>query len=75
MLEAAQEWIRNLKDQFIETFDDIDEIIKEKYAELEEFSRQKGELDDMLEAKKKIYLSTLDFIDDNIKEIEGILDV
>lgn len=75
MLKAAQVWIDDLKDGFIKTFDEIDEIIRDKYAELEELSRRKDELDARLEAKKKIYFSTLDFIDDNIKEIEGILDV
>ena len=75
MLEAAQVWIDDLKAGFIKTFDEIDEIIREKYAELEEFSRQKGELDARLEAKKNLYLNTRKFIEENKRKIEGILDV
>ena len=75
MLEAAQVWIDDLKDGFIKTFDEIDEIIRDKYAELEEFSRRKDELDARLEAKKNLYLNTRKFIEENKRKIEGILDV
>ena len=75
LLEAASKWIRELKDQFIETFNDIDKIIGEKYSELEKLSRQDQELKERLEKTREEYRRLIAFLEENKRKIELILDV
>ena len=75
LLNAAKEWIRSLKDQFIETFDEIDEVIRGKYSELEELSRRRDELNERIDAKRLEYSNMISFVEDNANAIRSVLDV
>ena len=63
--------MENLKKQFLDSFDEVDELIKAKYSELESYTQQQDEL----EQRKSECESMLTFIQDNLKELADALDV
>ena len=71
ILSAAEEYIRQLKQQFLNTFSQIDEVIKGKYQELEEYTKQSNEL----EAQKEEIMRTLAYLEGNLKEIQDAMDI
>lgn len=71
LIEESTKYINQLKKQFMDSFDEIDTLIKEKYAELEECMKQSDDLEKRkAECKQMAY-----FIQDNLKEIAEALNV
>lgn len=71
LIKESTKYINQLKKQFIDSFDEIDTLIKEKYAELEECTKQDKDLEKRkAECKQMAY-----FIQDNLKEIAEALNV
>ncbi len=70
-IEFAGVQIDNMKNQFNKMFDDLDELIKEKYQELEKFATDQEARQKELEKNKKILL----WIEENKKEIDDILEI
>lgn len=71
LIKESTKYINQLKKQFMNSFDEIDNLIKEKYAELEECTRQGDDLEKRkAECKQMAY-----FIQDNLKEIAEALNV
>lgn len=71
LIEVAYSCVENLKKQFLDSFDEVDELIKAKYSELESYTQQQDEL----EQRKSECESMLTFIQDNLKELADALDV
>ena len=71
LIEVAYSCVENLKKQFLDSFDEVDELIKAKYSELESYTQQQDEL----EQRKSECESMLPFIQDNLKELADALDV
>ena len=71
LIKASTDYINQLKKQFMASFDEIDALIKKKYAELEECTKQHEDL----EKRKAECQEMIDFIQDNLKEISDALDV
>ncbi|MBR1529762.1 MAG: dynamin family protein [Oscillospiraceae bacterium] len=71
ILNAAKEYIHQLKEQFMNTFTEIDEVIKGKYQELEEYTKQSKEL----EAHKQEIMKTLAYLEGNLKEIQNAMEI
>ena len=71
LIQVASDCIENLKSQFLASFDEIDEIIKSKYAELESYTKQQ----DALEQRQSECEKMLEFIQDNLQELHDALDV
>ena len=63
--------VNSLKKQFKEQFDRLDQAIKEKYKELAKWSEQKKVSQEELVENQKI----LDWLNDNIDEINEILNI
>lgn len=71
LIKESTKYIDQLKKQFMDSFDEIDTLIKEKYAELEECTKQDKDLEKRkAECKQMAY-----FIQDNLKEIAEALNV
>lgn len=71
LIKESTKYINQLKKQFMDSFDEIDTLIKEKYAELEECTKQGDDLEKRkAECKQMAY-----FIQDNLKEISKALDI
>lgn len=70
-LEYATEQVSAMKEQFSDLFDQLDKIISEKYAELEECASDESEKQEHLKENQKI----LSWIEDNMREINTILDM
>lgn len=71
LIKESTKYINQLKQQFMDSFDEIDTLIKEKYAELEECTKQGDDLEKRkAECKQMAY-----FIQDNLKEIAEALNV
>ncbi len=71
LIKESTKYINQLKKQFMDSFDEIDNLIKEKYAELEECTKQS----DDLEKRKEECTQMAYFIQDNLKEIAEALNV
>lgn len=71
LITVATTCIEDLKTQFLNSFDEVDELIKSKYEELESYTQQK----DALEQRKVECQSMLTFIQDNLKELFDALNV
>lgn len=71
LLDVAGRSVENLKQQFMESFDIIDEIIKDKYSELDDCMKDT----DNLEQRKAECKSMIQFITDNINELNDALDI
>lgn len=71
LIEVASVCIENLKTQFLDSFDEVDELIKSKYSELESYTQQQ----DVLDQRKNECNSMLTFIQDNLKELADALNV
>ena len=71
LIRVAAVCIDNLKTQFLNSFDVVDELIKSKYEELESYTQQQ----DALEQRKNDCQSMLTFIQDNLKELFDALNV
>lgn len=71
LIKESTKYINQLKKQFMDSFDEIDTLIKEKYAELEECTKQS----DDLEKRKEECTQMAYFIQDNLKEIAEALNV
>lgn len=69
-LQYAEEMSENMKKQFSKLFDALDEEIKRKYAELEQYAEEATKQQQELEKNRKV----LDWIETNIREINAILD-
>ena len=70
-LNYAQEQIAKMKDQFTRIFDELDELIKQKYEELKQCGSDQKTKEAELEKNRKI----LQWIEGNKKEIDEILDI
>ncbi len=71
LIQVASICVDNLKAQFLNSFDEIDQLIKSKYSELESYTQQQ----DVLEQRKNECQDMLMFIQDNLKELFDALDV
>lgn len=71
LITVATTCIEDLKTQFLNSFDEVDELIKSKYEELESYTQQQ----DALEQRKSDCQSMLTFIQDNLKELFDALNV
>lgn len=71
LIKVATSCIENLKTQFLNSFDEVDELIESKYSELESYTQQQEEL----EQRKNECKSMLTFIQDNLKELADALNV
>ena len=71
LIEVASSCIENLKTQFLNSFDEVDELIRAKYSELESYTQQR----DALEQRKSECECMLTFIQDNLKELFDALNV
>ena len=71
LIKEATKYMDNLKMQFLNSFDEVDEQIKAKYAELDKYTQQ-GEA---LEQKKKECVEMLTFINDSLAELSEALNV
>lgn len=70
-LRYAEEQIDRMKAQFTGLFDELDELIKQKYTELEQCASDQKIKEEELEKNKKL----LEWIEANKKEIDNILDI
>ena len=70
-LEYASTQIENIKKQFSELFDELDDIIQQKYTELEQCATDQKTKEEELEKNKKL----LSWIEANKAEIENILNI
>lgn len=70
-LGYADEQVTAMKAQFSSLFDELDKIISEKYAELEECANDESEKQEHLKENQKL----LAWIEDNMHEINTILDM
>lgn len=70
-LKYAAEQIEATKTQFSYLFADLDKIITDKYAELEKYATDESEKRETLQKNKE----TLEWIEDNTKKIDFILDM
>ncbi len=71
LIKEATKYMDNLKKQFLNSFDEVDEQIKAKYAELDKYTQQ-GEA---LEQKKKECVVMLAFINESLAELSEALNV
>ena len=71
LIKETTDYINQLKEQFMASFDEIDTLIKEKYAELEECTKQ----DKDLEKRKAECMQMAFFIQDNLNDISKALDI
>lgn len=71
LVVVAGNWVDDLKNQFLKSFDELDRIIKSKYEELESYTKAQ----DSFERKKAEIEEQLMFIEDNLKELSDALDV
>lgn len=71
LIKTSSAYIDNLKTQFLGSFNEIDEMIKKKYSELDSCTQQQENLD---QCKKKCQ-DMIDFVQDNLKELSDALDV
>jgi hypothetical protein len=71
LINATSLCIDELKKQFLNSFDELDELIKSKYAELSSYSKQQ----DALKQRKGECENMLEFIQDNLKELYDALNV
>lgn len=71
LLDVAGRSVENLKQQFMESFDIIDEIIKDKYSELDDCMKDTNNL----EKRKAECKSMIQFITDNMNELNDALDI
>jgi hypothetical protein len=71
LIKVATVCIDDLKTQFLNSFDVVDELIKSKYEELDSYTQQQ----DALEQRKADCQSMLTFIQDNLKELADALNV
>lgn len=71
LIEETTNYISQLKEQFMASFDEIDTLIKKKYAELEECTKQ----DKDLEKRKAECMQMAYFIQDNLNDISKALDI
>ena len=70
-LEFAAEQVKEMKEQFSHIFDELDQMISDKYAELEKCANDQSEK----EARLKKNLGLLQWIETSMAEITAILDV
>lgn len=70
-LNYASDQIETMKQQFSEIFDELDQLIKDKYSELESCASDQKNKEDELENNKKI----LEWIETCKAEIDDILDI
>lgn len=70
-LGFAEEQVETMKGQFSRIFAELDEIIAAKYAELEKCATDESEKRETLQKNKDI----LEWIETNMNEINGILDM
>jgi hypothetical protein len=71
LIKEAKKYMEKLKAEFRSSFDEIDNIVKQKYSELEEYSKKGDKLDKM----KKECEEKLDFIQDNLNELSQAVDI
>jgi hypothetical protein len=71
LISAASVCIDDLKAQFLKSFDELDELIKNKYTELESYIEQ----EDAMQKRKDDCECMLEFIQDNLQELHDALDV
>lgn len=69
LLVIAQKCIDQLKKQFVASFDQIDKLIKSKYEELETYTQQENQLEEL----KKQCEETLEFVRTNLCELDRAL--
>lgn len=70
-LNHAEEQINDIKTQFLEWFDELDQLIKQKYTELEECAKDQKTKEAELEKNRKLLL----WIEACKAEIDDILDI
>lgn len=70
-LYYAEEQIKDMKQQFMELFEELDEVIQEKYDELEKCAKEQKLKEEELKHNKDI----LEWIEANKAEIDSILDL
>lgn len=70
-LKYADTQIENVKIQFSELFDELDDIIRQKYTELERCATDQKTKEEELEKNRKL----LSWIEANKNEIESILNI
>lgn len=70
-LSYAENQIETMKNQFMKMFDELDGMIQQKYAELEQCANDEATKREELEKNKKL----LDWMEACKKEIEEILDI
>lgn len=70
-LEYAGNQIEDMKQQFSDSFDELDKLIKEKYEELESCANDQQKKEEELAQNRKI----LEWIEANKKEMDAILDI
>lgn len=69
--EYAQDQVMEMKCQFKQMFDELDELIKEKYTELEQCAKESETKEMELEKNKNL----CNWIEQKTEEIEGILEI
>ena len=70
-VDYAKEQVDMMKEQFTDMFDELDQIIEEKYTELEKCAFDQQEKEAELQKNRKL----LEWIEENEREIAGILDL
>ncbi|MBR3622948.1 MAG: dynamin family protein [Selenomonadaceae bacterium] len=70
-LKAAERQIESLKKQFLQSFDELDEIVKNKYSELNACINDKDIKEQELARSQEI----LNWIEGNKREMEEVLDI
>lgn len=71
LIEAATVYMEQLKKSFLMSFAEIDSIIKQKYAELDEFTNQR----EALEQRRRECVQMVDFLQSALDEINNALNV
>lgn len=71
LIDVASSYIDQLKEQFLESFDEIDKIIQEKYSELDAYTKQQ----DAIEQRKAESEDLLVFIQAHLKELTDTLNI
>lgn len=71
LVKKATECVKQLKQQFSDSFEEIDKIIGAKYSELEDYANQERDI----ERRKEECKEFLEFVNENLKELNNAIDV